>query len=166
MNHRFAALVGAVLLTVSVVGLASADSVGPSGSNLNLAWPTCQISDCTDVALEVDVLKKGGPQACLSLNDGTNNEFACTSIVGAITYSGRFIVGIGPTTITVPNFGVMTVSATSSITDGPTAFTGCSVPDAWRGEYVSLAGTMTVNFDSAAATGASNYHTTRTVKKC
>jgi hypothetical protein len=166
MHRRLAAIVGALVLALASVGAVSADTAGPSGSNLYMEWTDCHGTTCTYASFEVDVLKKGTTQACLFLTDGTNSGQGCTSDFGALTYSGKFIVGIDTTTVNVANFGTVTFSATSTMTEAPHSFSGCASGDSWKGDVATVAGTLTVNSDSGDATGETNVHVTRAAKRC
>jgi hypothetical protein len=166
MHRHLAATLGALVLVLSTAGAVSADTAGPSGANLELSWTACHGTVCTDASLYVDVLKKGGSQACVYLINLDASGQACTTDVGTIIYSGKFIVGIGDTTIAVPNFGSITVSASTSLVGSSFPWTGCASGDSWKGEAYLVSGTLTVSGDTEAAEGRTNVHTTHSAKKC
>jgi hypothetical protein len=164
-----AALALALLIPTSA---ALADTMPPTGSYLNIGWTACQGSACTDASVEIDSPKKGAPQVCATLVTGDTIEQGCASTIGALVWSGKFLTGVASTNVTVDDGDSATpprtvaVAVASSITSGPTADAGCSVPQAWHDDVVQLAGSITVDADTGPATGSSFNVATRTVKKC
>jgi hypothetical protein len=191
MRRRLAAILGALSLALVVPSVALADfAVTPSGDYLVAEGEACAGLLCVESALDVQV-RTDGTKVCLFLQVRDDEiggvvirtEYGCEeSTFGTFSYSNGFLVGLGPTTITVEDFDTaatrqVTVSGAYTITSGVTRSNlnevligvpddGCTSRFIARDRTVDVSGTATIGGDAFPGAGHSVIRTSSLRSRC